>query len=133
MQMIDQGKKESQQSMTMMMNMMQTMNQSQQQSFMQMLPLLVSQKGGGPDEIMKYAELFKNLRQGDTPSADEEDNSNDVGKILENVADIVSAAPEAIKALQAMQGGGGAAPIQVPKMVPVPGSAASLVQGLPKT
>lgn len=136
MQMMQEGKKESAESMRTMVHMMTTLTQGQQQSLMQLLPLLVAQKGGGPDEIEKYLSLFEKLRGvsgGAAPKSDEGEEDNlDVGKVLTDVASIVQGAPAAISALKEM---GGGAPNGLPPILPTmpvgadapPGSAASVL------
>jgi hypothetical protein len=134
MQMMSEGKKESAESMRMMMQMMTTMTQSQQQSMMQMLPLLVTSKGGGPDELDKYLGLFAKLgiKLGNAPDVPkDEDDGVSVSEILSNVATIVQGAPGALSALKEMGPGGNGVGGQVALPVgdPVPGSAASVLQG----
>jgi hypothetical protein len=136
MQMMSEGKKESAESMRMMMQMMTTMTQSQQQSMMQILPLLVTSKGGGPDELDKYLALFQKLgmKTGLEPPKDPDaDDGVSVSEVLSNVATIVQGAPAALSALKEMAPGNGQAALPLgahvggPVGEPIAGSAASVL------
>jgi hypothetical protein len=136
MQMMQEGKKESSESMRLMMSMFTQMSTASQQSLMQMLPLLVAQKGGGPDDIEKYLSIFEKLRGGSNPAPKEDGDEGselDMGQVLSNVATIVQSAPAAISALKEMGPGGGmnGAPaipgLTGPVEAAPPGSAASVL------
>ena len=134
MQMMSEGKKESAESMRMMMQMMTQMTTAQQQNMMQMLPLLVSTKGGGPDEIEKYVSLFQKLGLGkpETPKDENGDSDVSVTEVLSNVASIMQSAPAALSALKEMAPGAppnGSSPTSglPPPGDAAPGSAASVL------
>jgi hypothetical protein len=140
MQMMQEGKKESAESMRMMMQMMTTLTTSQQNSMMQLIPLMVQSKGGGPEEITKWVETMKSLGFGKAESSKVEKDENEepplnVGEVLSNVAEIVKGAPAALDALKSMGPGGppptnGAVlPPMAPGAEPPPGSAAAVLAG----
>ncbi len=124
MKMIESSKAEAQQQQQSMLQMMTTLSATSQNSMLQVLPLLVSNRGGGPEEMAKYAELFRALRGGSTS---EDEKPSDPSGMLENIADIVAGAPAAIASLQALKAAG-----PPPGMgEPAPnGSAASVLGGI---
>lgn len=119
--MMNASKADTQNMMTMMMN----LSSQQQQSMMQLLPTLMGSRGGGPDEMAKFAELFKTL--GFTPPAAggkvvAKDDDNSIGAILANGADV-------LQGIVALRGGlgGGALPTNGEVQSPaLPGSAAEM-------
>jgi hypothetical protein len=135
MQMMQSSKAESAQMMQTMMTAMTQMTTSQQQSMMQVLPLLITSKGGGPEEISKYLELFKSMGFAKTeaapPTGTEEESELNVGEVLSNVATIMQSAPAAISALKEMAPGPpGNGQVTLPAAPPAsvpPGSAASVL------
>lgn len=139
MQMMQSSKQESAQMLANMMQMSREMSTSQQQSMMQLLPLLVSQKGGGPEDLAKYLELFKSMgfakSEGGADKGETEEPPMNVGEVISNVAEIVKGAPAALDALKSM--GPGAVPlgapvggqVALPVGEPLPGSAAAVLAG----
>lgn len=111
-----------------MMQMMMTLSSQQQQSMIQLLPAIMGARGGGPEEMAKFADLFKTL--GFTPpatgKATSKDDDNSIGAILANGADVV-------QGILAIKGGFGGAPTPGPVNVEssppaLPGSAAEMLE-----
>jgi hypothetical protein len=103
-----------------MMQMMMTLSAQQQQSMIQLLPAIVGSRGGGPEEMAKFADLFKTL--GFTPPATggkaiAKDDDNSIGAILANGADV-------LQGILAIKGGLGGAQ-------PGPGSGEAVPPALP--
>lgn len=107
--MMQGSKSESSQMTTLMMQ----MSQQQSQNMMQMVTAMMANRGGGPEEMAKYAELMRTLGMGGAKGEDEK--SEDVGSLVENLADIVTG-------IASMRGG------QLPPSEP--GSAASVLQAM---
>lgn len=84
--------------------------------------ILSSRGGGGPDELLKYAQLFKSFQTSEGPASGEASGSSDdsIGSIVSNVADIIHGFTELKN---------GAAPPLGPEVPPEPGSAASVLMG----
>jgi hypothetical protein len=132
MQMMSEGKKEAAESSRQMMQMFTQMTTAQQTSMMQMLPLLIGNRGGGPEEFAKYAQLMQSLGFGrQEPKGEDESPANEsVGAIIENLADIMQGAPQTIAALKSVLPSNGASPPGLETgPVPPPGSAASALAG----
>ena len=126
MKMIEQGKADAQNQQNSMITMMTTLSSGQQNSMMQLLPLLIQNRGGGPEEVAKYAQLFKALGGAANGEAKPEKEDPGVGGILESLADIVAGAPAAVASLQGLKGA------QMPTMPDLApnGSAASVLGGI---
>ena len=81
-----------------MTQMMMQMSQAQAQSMMQMVSGMMASRGGGPEEMSKYAELLKTLgfANANAPKAEEKAGFGleDLPAMIENVADIATAAAE---------------------------------------
>lgn len=113
-----------------MTQMMMQMSQAQAQSMMQMVSGLMANRGGGPEEMSKYAELLKTLgfAHGGAPPKDEEKSGfglEDLPSMIENVADIATAAAELRR--------GGSPPTNgatAPQMVPGDNSAAGIAAAM---
>jgi len=110
-----QGSKSESAQMT---QMMMTMSAQQSQNMMQMVTAMMANRGGGPEEFGKYAELMRGLGLGGKGT---DDKPEDVGSLIENVADIVTG-------IASMRGGGTLPPAE-------PGSAVSVLEAMqqPKT
>ena len=123
MKMSEDGKAAAQAQQAATMQMISGMSTNQNQSIMTLLPLLIQNRGGGPEEVAKYAQLFKAL----APAAPGEKSEPEpgIGNMLESLADIVAGAPAAVSALKGLQ------PTTAPPMgagEPAPnGSAASVL------
>lgn len=115
MQQMTAGKAESAQMTTLLLQ----MSQQQQASTMQMMTTMLTARGGGPEELAKYAELLKTL-QGKGGEANEGEDSASIPNLIENIADIVTGAPQLLSQLKPGQG----PPVNAP-----PGSAASVLAG----
>jgi hypothetical protein len=111
-----------------MIQMMMTLSAQQQQSMIQLLPAVMGSRGGGPEEMAKFADLFKTL--GFTPPAGgkavAKDDDNSIGAILANGADV-------LQGIMALKGGlGGAPPAgpngEVPALAAPPGSAQEMLE-----
>jgi hypothetical protein len=111
-----------------MIQMMMTLSAQQQQSMIQLLPAVMGSRGGGPEEMAKFADLFKTL--GFTPPAGgkavAKDDDNSIGTILANGADV-------LQGIMALKGGlGGAPPAGVngetPALAAPPGSAQEMLE-----
>lgn len=81
-----QGSKSDSQNM---IQMMMQMNAQQQQGMLQFITAMMSNRGGGPEEMAKYAELLKALGVGGSNGGGEKKEEGGVGSMLENVADII--------------------------------------------
>ncbi len=139
MQMMNESRKDASVTSANMMQMFSQMSSSNQQTMMQLLPLMIQQKGGGPEELAKYVDMMKSLGlakvasdvagEGGTPA------NESIGAILENVADIVAGAPGMLGALKQLTGPApmptGNSPIEQRSIAAarVPGSAASVLLG----
>lgn len=112
-----------------MMQMVMTLTSQQQTSMMQILPALLGARGGGPEEMAKFAELFKTLGiAGAAPGAKSAgDDSGSLGAIVSNAADV-------IQGLVALKGGmvGPPEPPQAPPALApaAPGSAQEMLERL---
>jgi len=98
--------------------MMMTLSAQQQQSMIGMMTAMLQSRGGGPDEMAKYADLLRKLGMGGPKTDDAKEDAPGFGKMLEDAADFV----QGVVALK------GAAPV-VPNGVPVaplPGTAAAV-------
>jgi hypothetical protein len=90
LQMFQQGRTDQAAMMTTLMQ----MSGQQQQSMLGMVTAMMAQRGGGTEDIAKIAELFKTLGVlGPKAEAVEEDTES-IGGIISNVADIVAGAVE---------------------------------------
>src|SRR6185369_1595497 len=105
-----QGSKSESAQMT---QMMMTMSAQQSQNMMQMVTAMMANRGGGPEEFGKYAELMRGLGLGGKGA---DDKPEDVGSLIENVADIVTG-------IASMRGGGTLPPAE-------PGSAVSVLEAM---
>jgi hypothetical protein len=101
----DRAAQQSQQFMTMFMTIMQgsksdaqamtqtmmTMSSQQQQSMMQFVTAIMGNRGGGPEEMAKYADLLRSLGVGGAAikPEGEKPQSESIGAMLENAADFV--------------------------------------------
>ncbi len=108
-----------------MMQMMMQLSASQQTAMIQLLPALIGARGGGPEEMAKFADLFKALGfvQTSKGGAAPKDDDNSIGAILSNGADI-------LQGFLALKGGmNGAAPPagEVAPAQAAPGSAAEML------
>lgn len=88
----------------------------------------MSNRGGGPEEMAKYAELMRSLGLGGAPKLPNGDagaSSESIGAMLENAADLV-------QGMVALKGGPGAQAVQANAQGPqmAHGGAASLLQGV---
>jgi hypothetical protein len=73
-----------------MMQMMMQLTSQQQTSMMQLLPALLGARGGGPEEMAKFADLFRSLGMGGAPAkAAGGDDANSLGSIISNAADVI--------------------------------------------
>lgn len=125
MTMMNQAKEDSRRTTEVMMNMMQ----STQTSTTGLITAILSNRGGGPEEMKQYAELLKSLGVGGGAAAEKKDDgrSDSIGGMLENAADIV-------QGMLALKGGGPPAMMPAegvasPSVPPAPpGSAAALIQ-----
>ena len=107
-----------------MMNMMMTMSSQQQQGMLQFISAMMSNRGGGPEEMAKYAELLKTLGVGSSVAKETKEESPGIGKMLEDAADLVQGM------VQLKNSAMPAAPTQVDTtQVPI-GGATSLLKGL---
>jgi len=112
-----------------MMQMVMTLTSQQQTSMMQILPALLGARGGGPEEMAKFADLFRSL--GITPGGATKPTASDdssLGAIVSNAADV-------IQGLVALKGGvmpEGAAGVQPPPALApaAPGSAQEMLERL---
>lgn len=115
MQFIAAGKTDS----SAMTQMMMQMSQSQQTSMMQMVTAMMANRGGGPEEMQKYAELLKTLGMG--RQDEKEEDSSSIGKMLEDAADTVQGLAQVLPMLKQV------APPANAGEPPPEGSAASVV------
>lgn len=111
-----------------MVQMMMTLSAQQQQSMVSLLPALIGARGGGPEEMAKFAELFKTLgfaQPGKAGAATPKDDDNSIGAILSNGADI-------LQGFLALKGTAlnGASPMgaDAPPALAQPGSAAEMLE-----
>jgi len=100
--------------------MMMTMSSQQQQSMLAMMTAMMQARGGGPEELEKYAALLKSIGFGGKASK-AEPSSDSVGAIVENLADIVQGG------VQLMQSRGLPQPNGQESPPAPPGSAASVL------
>jgi hypothetical protein len=110
-----------------MMQLMLQMSTQQQQSMMQFMTATLANRGGGPEEMAKYAELLRTLGIANGAPKEGKEESPGIGKMLEDAADLVQGmvqlknstmpAPVAVEASQ------------VPQTAPT-GGASSLLRGL---
>lgn len=106
-----------------MTTMLMQISGQQQQSMVGMMTALLQARGGGPEEMAKYAQLLKSLGVGGMPGADDKAGGESIGELVENAADIV-------QGLVMLKGGapppnGASSP---PATAAPPGSAASVVE-----
>jgi hypothetical protein len=106
-----------------MMQVMMQMSAQSQQSMLQFITATMSNRGGGPEEMAKYAELLRQLGVGGAKPAGESGGSTEsIGSMLENAADVIQgmvalkggaspAAPTQVDASAVPTGGGGAASV----------------------
>lgn len=117
--MMGSGKSESAE----MTKLMLQMNAQQSQNMMQMMATMMSARGGGPDEIAKYAQILDALRGkaggGEGPS----ESGESMSSMIENVADIVTG-------IASMRGTPGAPTPTLPAPDGTPGSASSVLESL---
>lgn len=107
---------------TAMTQLMLQMSNSQSQTMSGLFTAMMANKGGGPEEFAKYAELMRGLGlAGQGAGAPKEEKEESIGGMLENVAD-------AIQGLVLLKGGAEAPSVVPPSPAP-PGSAASVVEG----
>jgi len=99
--------------------MMMTMSSQQQQSMLAMMTAMMQARGGGPEELEKYAALLKSIGFGGKASK-AEPSSDSVGAIVENLADIVQGGVQLMQSRGLPQPNGQESP-------PPPGSAASVL------
>jgi hypothetical protein len=85
-----QSQQQSQQMMITMVQTMMSVSQQQTSSMATMMTALLGSRGGGPDELVKYAELFKSLTGKPAVPGDEPEKGVDVAKLFEDGADIVA-------------------------------------------
>lgn len=109
--------------------MMMTMSAQQQQSMVAMMTALMGSRGGGPEELEKYAALLKSLGFSSSPKGHKVDppSSDSVGAIVENLADIVQGGVQLLqqtRGLPPMGPPNGEAATSPPA---APGSAASVI------
>jgi len=113
-----------------MTQMMMQMSQAQAQSMMQMVTGLMANRGGGPEEMAKYAELLKTLGFSKEGASKEEEKSGfgmeDLPAMIENVADIATAAAELRRGPSQPSNG----MPQTPQIASGEGSAASIAQAM---
>ncbi len=119
MSMINDSKKESVAQMQQLSSMMMQFSQSQQQSMITMMTALVQNRGGGPEELAKYAKLLRDLGVS-KGSAEGEAEPAGFGKMLEDAADFVQGVVQ-------LKGAMPPAPNGAPSAPPAPGSAAAVV------
>jgi hypothetical protein len=105
-----QGSKSESAQMT---QMMMTMSAQQSQNMMQMVTAMMANRGGGPEEFAKYAELMRSMGLGGKGG---EEKPEDVGSLVGDLADIVTG-------IASMRGGG-----TLPSAEP--GSAASVLEAM---
>ena len=99
--------------------MMMTLSSQQQQSMVAMMTATMQSRGGGPEEMAKYAKLLKDLGLGANKPGGEEEPGG-IGRMIEDAADIVTG-------LAQLKGSGVIPPNGSPPAPPLPGSAASVV------
>jgi hypothetical protein len=111
-----------------MMQMMMTMSSQQQQGMLQFITAMMSNRGGGPEEVAKYAELLKVLGVGQQKEAPKEmGDGHSIGAMLENAADVI----QGIVTLKNAGASAGPPPAQPPsELPPGVGGAASLLRGM---
>lgn len=86
MQMMNNAKDDSRRTTEMMMSMMQNSTQSTTG----LITAILANRGGGPEEMAKYADLLKSLGVGGGVAPEKKEGSNDsIAGMLENAADIV--------------------------------------------
>lgn len=121
-----QGSKGDAQRMT---EMMMTMSSQNQQTMMQFVTAMMANRGGGPEEMAKYADLLKTLgfAKGEAKEGDKSGNES-VGAIIENAADIVTGLVQLKGVMVPPNGQNGVAQPVVAEAPP--GSALSFVRGL---
>ncbi len=119
LQMFQQGRTDQAAMMTTLMQ----MSGQQQQSMLGMVTAMMAQKGGGTDDIAKIAALFKDLGVLSAKGEGSAEDTESIGGIISNVADIVAGAVE-LKGAGGVLPNGTAAP---------PGSAAAVLGAGPKT
>lgn len=125
---IMQGSKSDSQNM---MQMMMQMSQQSQASMLQFITAMMSNRGGGPEEMAKYAELLKALGVGASQPAKSEGGTGGIAGMLENAADV-------IQGLAILKGVGGNGQNGAPAALQSPstdipsgtGGASSLLRGL---
>jgi hypothetical protein len=102
---------------------MMTMSAQQQQSMLGMMTAMMQSRGGGPEELEKYATLLKSIGFGTKERKSTEASSDSVGAIVENIADIVQGGVQLMQSrgLPVGQPNGESAPAAAP------GSAASVL------
>jgi len=125
LQMMQNSKTES----AAMTQMMMQMTQSQQASMLQMVTAMMANRGGGPEEMAKYAELLKTLGVGGNKESDKEKDGfsmEDLPSMIENVADIATAAAELRRGATPPSNG----MPQTPQIAPGDGSAAAVAQAM---
>jgi hypothetical protein len=111
----DRARADSQQ----MMQMIAQMQAQSTQSMMGVVTAMIgtTRGGGGPEEMAKYAELFKTLGALG-PKGDDEGSTESIGGIISNVADIVAGA---VELKQGMPGAPPAPPGSAAGILGVPG------------
>lgn len=114
-----------------MTQMMMQMSQAQAQSMMQMVTGLMANRGGGPEEMAKYAELLKSLGFASPQSGPKEEEKSgfameDLPGMIENVADIATAAAELRRGPSQPNNG----MPQAPQITPGDGTASSIAQAM---
>lgn len=119
---IMQGSKTDSQNM---MQMMMTMSSQNQQGMLQFITAVMANRGGGPEEVAKYAELIKVLGGGGgEKKAANGESSESIGAMLENAADLV-------QGMVALKGAASPAPMgAADPNAPAAGGAASLLKGM---
>lgn len=97
--------------------MMMTLSGQQQQSMIGMMTAMLQSRGGGPEEMAKYADLLRKLGMGGAKPDDDKEPEG-FGKMLEDAADFV----QGVVALK-----GASPPVNgQPVIAPAPGSAAAV-------
>jgi len=108
--------------------MMMTLSGQQQQNMIGMMTAMLQSRGGGPEEMAKYADLLRKLGVGGAKPSDEAEGADapGFGKMLEDAADFV-------QGVVALKGGAVAGTNGQPIAPPLPGTAAAVaIEGMGK-
>jgi hypothetical protein len=81
-----QNSKSDAQQMTQMMLQMTSQNQ---QAMMGLISTVMANRGGGPEEMAKYADLLRSLGVGTATAKETDKGGTDIASMLENAADVV--------------------------------------------